>query len=83
MTNYKAPTISTMETLQTAYDHFNEKLFAGELPPVMITLNRKRNARGYFHAEQFRHRDDDSPMHEIAITPDTMNTGARGGARLG
>jgi len=70
--NYRAPTTALYEDLQTAFTFFNGRLFDSRLPEVVITLNRKRNARGYFHAEQFVHRTDSDCLHEIALTPDTM-----------
>jgi hypothetical protein len=40
-------------TLQTAYDYFNTELFGGRLPQVLITLQRKKGARGYFSPNRF------------------------------
>jgi len=72
MTNYKTPSKETYEGLEQAFDYFNEALFENRLPPVMFTLTRKRGAHGYFHAEQFSHRDGDK-THEIALNPNTMD----------
>jgi hypothetical protein len=33
--------------LQAAYDHFNKELFAGKLPDVFITYQRKARSLGY------------------------------------
>lgn len=61
------------DSLHDAFDHFNETLFDNRLPPVMITLHRKRNARGYFWADQWRREDDDDlQMPEIALNPEHM-----------
>lgn len=61
-------------SFQRAFDWFNDKLFAGELPQVLVTLQRKANSRGYFHAEQFRGRlDPKHHTHEIALNPDTFD----------
>lgn len=72
MTNYMTPTAETYNGLQAAFDHFNKALFADRLTPVMFTLTRRTGANGYFHAEQFKHRDGDA-THEIALNPNTMD----------
>ena len=72
MTNYQTPTAETYNGLQAAFDHFNKELFGERLPPVMFTLTRRTGAFGYFHAEQFKHRDGDA-THEIALNPNTMD----------
>ena len=74
MTNYQTPTIETYAGLEKAFDHFNKALFENRLPPVMFTLTRKRNAHGYFWAEQFANKDDAlGQTHEIALNPQTMD----------
>ena len=57
-------------TLQTAYDFFNGKLFGGKLPQVLITLQRKTGARGYFSPQRFSGRGFDGTAHELALNPD-------------
>lgn len=54
--------------LQTAYNFFNEKLFGGQLPHCLITLQRKNRARGYFSPERFASVDM-SIVDEIAMNP--------------
>ena len=73
MTNYQTPTAETYENLDRAFNHFNAELFDHRLPSVLFTLTRKRNAHGYFHAEQFKHREDGDRTHEIALNPNTMD----------
>jgi predicted SprT family Zn-dependent metalloprotease len=73
MTNYQTPTAETYESLDKAFNHFNAELFDHRLPSVLFTLTRKRSAHGYFWAEQFKHRVDGDPTHEIALNPDTMD----------
>lgn len=58
--------------LQKAYDHFNKRLFGGELPDVVITLQRKPKAAGYFSPERFTCRKTGVVIHEIALNPDTF-----------
>lgn len=54
--------------LQGAADHFNEHLFEGKLPPVVITLQRGRNTFGYFSPDQWAHSGG-RLVSEIAINP--------------
>jgi hypothetical protein len=64
-------TATEYRTLQEAYDYFNEALFDGSLPQVLITLQRKARAYGYFSAGRFRRRGgDDERIHEVALNPD-------------
>lgn len=71
----------TYEVLHAAYDEINSTLLEGKLPPVMLTLTRKRGAHGFFHAEQFRLRGEDEDgeggLHEVALNPQTMGRSAR------
>jgi hypothetical protein len=41
------PTSESYSELDRAYAFFNKRLFAGELPPCLITLHRHPKARGY------------------------------------
>jgi ribosomal protein S27AE len=58
------------ESFQQAYDYYNVRLFGGALPDCLITLQRKRTARGYFWASIFTARSDDSTTDEIAMNPE-------------
>lgn len=62
------PTDDAYSELQQAFDFFNVRLFDGQLPPVLITLQRNRRTYGYFSAERFGRRDG-VRSHEIAINP--------------
>lgn len=52
-TTVTSPTPETYDVLRRAYDHFNATLFAGQLPPCLITLQRQRGAYGYFSGGRF------------------------------
>lgn len=71
----------TYEVLHAAFDHFNEELFDGRLPPAILVLHRKRGAHGYFHANQWLLRGEEEGteegLHEIALNPQTMGRDAR------
>ena len=73
MTNYQTPTQETYDGLERAFNFFNDKLFDHRLPSVIFTLRAGRKAHGYFWAEQFTHREDGDPTHEIAMNPATMS----------
>lgn len=64
------PTRDNYETLQRAYDFFNEELFGGALPQCLITLQRKNKAMGYYSAARFRSMvDQETTTDEIALNP--------------
>jgi predicted SprT family Zn-dependent metalloprotease len=56
--------------LQNAYDFYNAFLFGGELPQCLITLNRKRGARGYFWQSIYTARRGNGTTDEIAMNPE-------------
>jgi predicted SprT family Zn-dependent metalloprotease len=61
------------DSLQYAYDYFNEKLFDSELPSqTLITLNRKTNVLGYYKRNAFTNKDCEN-ICEIALNPDGFN----------
>lgn len=70
--------LADYKALQEAFVYFNEKLWNGHLPDVIVTLQRKRNTHGYFHAQQFTTKVGDSETrHEIALNPQTMGRSDR------
>jgi len=62
------PTEQAYTELQHAYDFFNRQLFNGQLPPCLITLQRKNRTYGYFSGERW---DDKAGaiIDEIALNP--------------
>ena len=68
MTNH--PTHRTYTGLDAAYDHFNRELFAGQLPPCLITMQRHKGAYGYFSGNRFASiADPEDITDEIALNP--------------
>ena len=66
----KEPTTQAYGEFQKAYDFFNERLFAGQLPRCLITLQRKSRAYGYFCGERFVSTGDVADhCDEIAMNP--------------
>lgn len=67
-------TLELYNGLQEAYDYFNERLFNNSLPQCLITIHRKKGARGYYWAEVFENRKDKEQVtDEIALNPETFN----------
>ena len=64
-------TVIQYSAFQKAYDFFNVQLFAGELPQVLVTLQRKPKMNGYFWAQQFASRiEGEATTDELAMNPD-------------
>ncbi|MGJ8672513.1 SprT-like domain-containing protein [Rubritalea sp.] len=55
---------------ERAYAYFNTELFEGELPGVLITLQRKSHNVGMYRQGSFKDRKNQSEVDEIAINPD-------------
>ena len=71
----QTPTSTEYSSLDLAYDHFNARLFAGRLPPALITVTRAvKNAHGYFWGKRFAARANGAErLDEIGLNPDTMD----------
>jgi predicted SprT family Zn-dependent metalloprotease len=64
------PTTQTYTSLTTVYDYFNKKLFAGSLPPSLITMQRHKGSFGYFSGERFANAQNPKDVtDEIALNP--------------
>jgi hypothetical protein len=62
--------VRTYGFLDQAYDHFNQALFAGKLPPCLITMQRRKGSYGYFSAERFAPLEATKGVtDEIALNP--------------
>lgn len=66
-----SPTIQAHAELLRAYVFFNERLFDGELPECLITLERNRALGGMFSPDRFI-RADATTVHQIALNPSTF-----------
>src|SRR6266568_6157513 len=62
------PTEQAYSELQHAYDVFNTRLFAGQLLPCLITMQRKNRTYGYFSGERWNDRAG-AVTDEIALNP--------------
>jgi SprT-like family len=64
------PTTTTYAGLAAAYEWFNQKLFAGILPPCLITMQRHKGSYGYFSGERFQNTANQHEItDEIALNP--------------
>ena len=63
------PTEKAYAELQQAYDVFNTALFDGQLPPCLITMQRKNGTYGYFAGGPLRNADGEELTDEIAMNP--------------
>ncbi len=64
------PTRDAYGELQLAFDHFNDRLFDGQLPRCLITLQREKKCYGYFSAGRFvKNNARDVITDEIALNP--------------
>lgn len=61
------PTTEQFNTYQALYDYFNEHLFDGELPGIILNFSRKGGACGFFAPNRW-HRGE-TKTHEISINP--------------
>ena len=70
------PTKSQFEAFENAYQYFNKKLFAGELPAVILNLSRKSKAMGF--VAPFRWKSSKKAVgvkgdiHELSINPEIL-----------
>lgn len=61
------PTMSLHSVLDDAYNFFNSRLFDGELPVCLITVQRKARSHGYFWHDMVGSRGSDARIDEIAM----------------
>ena len=68
MASSTTPSLELYGALQDAFDHFNRTLFAGALPPCLITLRAQRTRYGHHQHARFVSRDGAS-LDELALNP--------------
>jgi predicted SprT family Zn-dependent metalloprotease len=66
------PTQEQFNCYQSAYDYFNESLFAGKLKPCLLNFRGKsRKNMGLFWPNKWT-RSDGSKTHEISLNPEVL-----------
>jgi len=73
------PTKSQFEAFENSYQYFNKKLFAGELPPVLLNLSRKSKAMGFVAPNRWKSskkkKGTAGDIHELSINPEILFMG--------
>lgn len=79
--NRATPTAEQYAAFEVAFEHFNNELFGGKLPPVLLTLAKSGRSFGYYHAARWRRRGEkDGRVGEIALSPDHLGREERAAA---
>jgi predicted SprT family Zn-dependent metalloprotease len=65
----KSPTEESYSAFQEAYDFFNRRLFAGDLPSCLITFQRQKRTMGYVSVERWINANHEY-KDELAINPE-------------
>ncbi|MCB0627549.1 MAG: SprT-like domain-containing protein [Saprospiraceae bacterium] len=68
------PTKETYDELDRAYGHFNKALFGDALPSCIITMQRHKQAYGYFWGGTWSDARGTAIADEIALNPDHFRT---------
>ncbi len=66
--NKQTPTNEVYGQLQLAFDFFNQRLFASDLPPVIFVLQRAKKTAGHYCNERWQGTDE-RKADEISINP--------------
>ncbi len=64
------PTHKNYNDFVKAYDFLNRRLFSGELPPCLITMQRKNRTYGYFSGDRWKEAQGETKADEIALNPE-------------
>ena len=70
------PTIEQFRAFEGAYDYFNQTLFKGKLPNVILNLSRKSKAMGFVAPFRWRKADAQAgkgQIHELSINPEILS----------
>ncbi len=67
------PTEEQFQSLNKAYQYFNQKLFEGILLGCILNFSRKRNTHGFLAPQRWRRvEEEEYSTHEISLTPLTL-----------
>ena len=78
-TSANTPTAKQFKAFEAGYDYFNELLFDGKLPPVILNLSRKSKAMGFVAPFRWRKAEDEAgqgSIHELSINPEILSMSA-------
>lgn len=63
------PSEEMYDEISAAYAFFNDRLFGGQLPGCLFTLQRKSNTFGYYSPSRFLRRNGNGKSDELALNP--------------
>jgi predicted SprT family Zn-dependent metalloprotease len=68
------PTQEQFAAYQNLFEYFNNFLFQGSLPNVVLNFSRKAKTHGFFAPERWSSKGGDSEdkIHEISLNPQTL-----------
>lgn len=66
------PTREQFDAYRGMFGYFNEALFAGTLPEVVLNFSRHARTNGFFAPERWQHASSAARSHEISLNPDTL-----------
>lgn len=83
--SHREPTREQFNALRSQFHYFNAKLFAGELPEVMLNMSRHAKSYGFFAPDRWKlggtteeqGKDAALKTHEISLNPDHFGRDAR------
>ncbi len=67
----KTPSVEQITSFQAAFDYFNQELFEGKLPPVILNFSRSRAKTIAFYAPKRWEKGEDKgkALDEISLNP--------------
>lgn len=68
-TKQRTPTDEIYKALQSAFDYFNDALFANKLPPCVITVQREKRYKGFYSRSRWARQKTGQHSDEIAMNP--------------
>lgn len=66
------PTEAQFTAYQSMFDYYNQQLFGGLLPQVILNFSRKAKAGGFFAPSRWEGQGKEA-LHEISLNPDHLS----------
>lgn len=66
------PTHELFGAYRGMFEHFNQTLFGGELPEVVLNFSRAARSYGFFAPNRWERAAGEGKTHEISINPDWL-----------
>jgi predicted SprT family Zn-dependent metalloprotease len=68
-----APTVAQTTAYQALFDHFNVRLFGGQLSHVVLNFSRHARAYGFFAPDRWHAPGEKVRTHEISLNPSHLS----------